>query len=410
MKTISEENITTQEVSGFNPELESQSIDSREIETAFGESLSKMLDIETWLPGEDLASMYSRLEAEVEQAVRQESRIRERIRQEVFPRLEKRPGAPAHAGVFRATIADIEKIHRGLLFNGGVEACDGTSVIHDSLPLTIVQIGICLVSYHRDQGSWVHRLYRRDLRATALDPVEEALQVLERRQKRTGFDVHSHRDKLTDLARRGMMTYAERAVLFHKSESLWRMGHGSPAPYELLTGSGNTQLLSKSLDLLTKLIGYKRFVFIPSTPNERTLLTIGDALRPLEYAIVDTVQDTINRIAAGHYRGEWAKFRDQIEDFSNEFGPQIVIGIYRASDMAPAQIFYAHLDYAHEAALIALADSVLQEHRGFPMLIDLANTVCSATFGGDTFSATTQLAYAEAGEPFRFMPERKTRR
>jgi hypothetical protein len=81
--------------------------------------------------------------------------------------------------VYRAEISNIEKTHRGLLFNGRVEACDGTSVPFDSLPITIVQIGICTVSYRGDQGSWVHRLYRRDLRMDGTDPVAETLDVIE---------------------------------------------------------------------------------------------------------------------------------------------------------------------------------------------------------------------------------------
>jgi hypothetical protein len=78
--------------------------------------------------------------------------------------------------------------------------------------------------------------------------------------------------------------------------------------------------------------------------------------------------------------------------------------------MAPPQLFYAHRDHAHEAALIAMADSVMQEHRGFPMLVDLADTVCRSTFGADSFTASTQLAHAQAGEPFRYLTERQTRR
>jgi hypothetical protein len=83
--------------------------------------------------------------------------------------------------------------------------------------------------------------------------------------------------------------------------------------------------------------------------------------------------------------------------------------MYRASSLAPAQMFYAHADHAHEAALIVLADSVLQEHRGFPMLIDLADGVCRATFGGEVFDVSARVAYAQAGEPFRYASERSTR-
>src|SRR5712691_7032103 len=174
------------ETSLRNDEL--ASIESDDFGTAFGESLANTLDLQTWLPGENLANLYGRLEQEIQQAVEQENRIRERVRREVFPRLSKRKSATTGAGVYAASVADVEKIHRGLLFNGQVEACDGTSVPFDTLPITIVQIGVCLVSYRGDQGSWVHRLYRRDLRIGGLDPVEEAVQLLDERQKRSGYD------------------------------------------------------------------------------------------------------------------------------------------------------------------------------------------------------------------------------
>ena len=108
--------------------------------------------------------------------------------------------------------------------------------------------------------------------------------------------------------------------------------------------------------------------------------------------------------------GEWAGLVQRVKDFGHDLGPRIVKGVFRASELCPAQMFYAHEECAHEAALIALADSVLQEDRGFPMLIDLADTLCGATFGRETLLGSTQTAYAEAGEPFRYLTERQTRR
>jgi len=207
------------------------------------------------------------------------------------------------------------------------------------------------------------------------------------------------------------MAYAERAVLLDRADAEWRMGHGSPTPYELITGSGMVELARASLTLMRRIVDHKRFVFIPSSTSARDLMTIGNALNPLEYAIVDTNRDTLDRIAGGHYRGEgWGDVREAVQNFVEECGSKIVVGMYRASKLSPAQIFYAHVDLAHEAAIIALADSVLQEHRGFPMLIDLADSVCQASFGADIFSASTQIAYASAGEPFRYLSERNTRR
>ena len=111
------------------------------------------------------------------------------------------------------------------------------------------------------------------------------------------------------------------------------------------------------------------------------LLTIGNALQPLEYAIVDTLETACERIAdAATTAATWGGLADRSSDFVDECGSE---DRHRACT-APRrwrrpQVFYAHVDHVHEAALIAMADSVLQEHRGFPMLIDLADTVCRAT-------------------------------
>src|SRR5216683_3000734 len=366
-------------------------MEANQFQAAFGESVENPLDIDTWQLGDDLAAMYSALEQQVTQAVEQEGRIRERIRTELFPYVFTHPQAPARAGCYKVDVATLERIHRGLLFNGGVEACDGTSLVHDSLPITIAQIGVSLVSYQGNQGTWVHRLYRRDSAAA-----------------------QSARDKLSDFTRRGIMEYAERAILLHKSEALWRMGHGHPVPYELLTGGGlviegDMPLLRYSMKMWRELLMQQtRWVFVTSAPSDRVLLTLGDALRPLEFALVGTPMQSMRDIAAGHLpSGKGLKA--EVQAFVEELGPQIVIGLYRASSQAPARLFYAHRDHACLAASIAMADSVLQEHRGFPMLIDLADTVCRTTFGSSTFRGFIEQAYTEAGTPFRYLGERETR-
>jgi hypothetical protein len=171
------------------------------------------------------------------------------------------------------------------------------------------------------------------------------------------------------------------------------------------------ELLERSLDLLHGLIDHKRFVFVPSGPADRMSLTIGNALRPLEIAILDSLEESLMRLVdRGHYRGDWAALVDDVRDFAHTKGRQIIKGAFRASALAPVQLFYAHEECAHEAALIVIADSVLQEDRGFPMLIDLADTLCRATFGPETLTGSTQVAYSEAGEPYRYLSERQTRR
>jgi len=394
-----------------------EGIGAEEFREGFGESLERVLDLGTWSLGADLGEIYRRVSEEVRDAVRQEDEVCARIRAEIFPKLATRVSAPKGAGVYRAAVGDIERVHRGLLFNGGVEACDSTIQSCDTLPLTIFQIGVCLVSYLGNQGTWAQRLFRRDLRATDLDPTEALYELLERRNARAGRD-RPGRDQLSRLARRGLMAYAERAILLGESGATWRLGRGSPAPFELLTGSGSAELMIESTRMIRRLVEeHRKFVFVASEPSERMLLSIGQALRPLEYAIVRTLHDEIERMvemvrfppsAAADTiwdgvrlspAGWLARFRDVV-------GPQVAVGVYRATALAPARVFYAHVDHAELAAHIAIADSLLQEQRGFPLLIDLADTICQGVFRRESLEAPVQAAYAEAGVPWRFMGER----
>ncbi len=396
-------------------------ISAEEFREGFGEDLRQTLDLNTWFTGEDLDVVYSRIEAEVREAVAQEEALRKTIREVIFPRLGGRLDAPKGAGVYEASRGNLERIHRGLLFNGGVEACDGTRQVHDTLPLTIFQIGVSLVSYQGNQGTWGHRLFRRDLRVSGGDPTKEMLQILERREQRGGLNQPSRRDTLSELAQRGIMAYAERAILLERSAATWRMGHGNPAPYELITGSGNLDLMIESTKIIRRLVeDHQKFVFVASEPSDRLLLTIGQALRPQEYAIVRTLKEMIDKtVEHGHYRmrttvdttwdGQTLKPQDWIIRFRDVVAPQVVVGVYRATRLAPAQVFYAHVDHADIAAHIVLADSVLQEHRGFPLLIDLADNVCSRVFGGDTLTGPVSTAYADTGAPWRYLSERATR-
>jgi hypothetical protein len=398
-------------------------VSSEDFAEGFGETLHETLDLNGWTHGTDLGALFRRTEAQIEQAVAHEDVWRRKIRDEVFP-LIKEPahGGPESAGVYAASTGDLEDVLQNLLFKGAVEACDGTQKVVDTIPLTIYQIGVSLTSYRGNQGSWGHRMFRRDLRVTGGDPTTEMIELLKRRAERGALYRPNHRDGLQELARRGIMAYAERAVLLRRSVARWRMGHGNPAPFELLTGGGSMELMVEGTRVIRELVEqHQRFVYVASEPGDRLLLTIGQALRPLEYAILGTLRDKIDHIVRnGHYRaygnadaiwdGEGLTPRDWISRFRDVVGSQVIYGVYRATSLAPAQVFYAHVDHAHVAATIAIADSMLEEHRGFPMLIRLADGVCAQVFGADTLSGPVADAYAEAGAPFQYFSERATRR
>src|SRR6202021_2485987 len=135
-----------------------------------------------------------------DRAVAFEKDHEKRVREYTFPRISKGEGAPPEAGFYpNLTVDEIAAVHSGLLFNGGVACFDGTVQFHDTLALTIHQIGICLVAYTGNQGSWSTRLYRRDLREDKGDPVEVLNAILERRSRRAGLNKPDRRDALSAL-------------------------------------------------------------------------------------------------------------------------------------------------------------------------------------------------------------------
>src|SRR5262249_24460045 len=154
------------------------------------------------------------------------------------------------AGYWPVPLEEIQSVHRGLLFNGATDCCDGTMQQYDSLALTIYQIGVCLVSYAGNRGSWSTQLFLRDLHQTPGDPVTETVALLEARAHRGGLNQPDRRDGLSELAERAVMSYAEMAALVDHSQTLWKLGHGSPAPYQLLSGAGNPDVMIRSVRLL----------------------------------------------------------------------------------------------------------------------------------------------------------------
>ena len=137
------------------------------------------------------------------------------------------------------------------------------------------------------------------------------------------------------------------------------------------------------------------------------MITIGNALEAREYVLIETAKTGLEKIInQGHARNLMLEYQNE---FIEKYGDQVVVGLFKSSNMAPAHVFYAHRDHFQTAALIAISDGILQEHRGFPMLIDLADQICYSTFSPDTFFASVRQAYADAGQPFRFLGERETR-
>jgi len=401
----------------FSPDDEF-GVSTRAFEEQFGESILETLNVEKWRIGIDLNEEFRRFRDEVREAEQSENSKEKEIRERFFPLLAKLENMPKNAGKHEALQEDLEATHRGLLFNGGVEACDGIVQIHDTLPLTIYQIGVSLVSYQGDQNNWGQRFFRHELRRKGID-VDELIQFLERRDRRDSSTRPPGGDQLGELVQNAMLQYAERAVLLRHSQAVWRMGHGNPVTYELLTGGNNLDLMVLATEMLRELIEQRqRFVFVASEPRDRLYLTIGQALRPMEYAIMGTLDDRLGtwfrqaRFKIGVSKKllwdqELIDSAEWIPRFIERVASKVVVGLFRTTLLAPPQVFYAHEDHSKIAAHIAIADSMLRV-QGTPLLLHMAQHTCNAVFG-DSLEALAEQAYAAAGAHNRYFSGRSHR-
>ncbi|MBJ6761787.1 hypothetical protein JGU66_13515 [Myxococcaceae bacterium JPH2] len=390
---------------GAPPEVPDTMYGDDDYREAFGEELSSTLDLDRWSTGLDLDRVMERFRQEIATAVHKEGRLRAAVRSEIFPMLGTRSRALPEAGVYKVTPEEISLIHERLLFRGKVDAVAGSHAAHDSLPIGISQLGVGIVGYQGTTGAFSQRLFRKEMSSRATNPLQEAKDFIAMRQNR----YKGPKDTLSRMACRGIRTYAERVALLTKSSAEWRMGLGNPCAHELLSGSGFASLLRCSLSVLQRLIHeHKKFVFVSGALHDRGFLTMGFALDAGEYCLLETLQSDSEDIVEGWEYG--AKSKRMAWEFVRDSTPNIVKGLYRVSDYSAPRLFYAHREHVHEAAWIAMADSMLRPERGFPMLLDVAEMTCRTAFGDDGFLGLVHDAYAQAGANLQFFSERTPRR
>ncbi len=402
---------------------EKQAPDNASEDTEYDQTLARefaaALDLSTWTPGERLSELSARLERDVALAARHEGEMGPKVISVLKETLQSAPDRSRESGLYDLTPDVITAACRNVLFNGNVEACDGTRIVVNTLPVTVVQIGICLTSYlgTGDGGSIVHRLYRHDITRPNNDVEQQVRDFISQRARRKRRSRDASDDDsmpLSDLLCRALMIYGERAMLADRSDRVWRLGHGSPMPHEMLVGSGREELTWASLTVLRGLLaGHKRFIFVPSEISDHAVLTIANSLTPLQYAVLRNTRDIIEGYISNssyerpHYKAKG--IYQALRAFQEDVGSKVVLCVYRTSWFSPGGVFYAHEDHVHAAAQIVMADSALQEHRGFPNLIDIADRMCRGMFDSGGVAAQVHAVLARSGAPFRYFNERFSR-
>jgi hypothetical protein len=361
------------------------------LEEALGQSLRQALDLEQWDDHAGLQVMMDRIPAAIRKSVVAERQLHIDIRANILQKLKSLTDTPTMAGVYSVDDAHLKAARRNILLAGRITAVDAANTGHDGVTTSLVAVGVCMTRYDTAMHSWRTTFLRQDYQANHTDVVTGLKEFLDKRQSQGSVD---QRDNMTNLLRRGITASMERKALLLRTNTPWRLGHGVPTPLEILTGSGSMELIDEMIPTLEQLLlQHKRWVFVSERDASRVLLTIAGALRPGQIAILQKGKLVLQKMVE---RGTYDSVRKaNVLDFAERLGEAMVVGGFRATPQAPAQLFFAHAEHALEAGVIALADAALQPQRGYPLLLELARLGAKSGLGIESFGSLVEAAYSK---------------
>lgn len=313
---------------------------------------------------------------ELSEDLSREKEIRQRIRAEL---LSQRFSIRQYKSNLSAAEA--------LLFNGRVVGVDGTIVKQRTLSGLRCQIGVVAVNYNNKRVQTAYFISEASLRTTVQDLVE----VLKSRETKNRI--------LSEMVVRALMLYREREVAVRPEfANCHKLLHGPLFPFELMTGLGKMRALESTLSILEKLAEDEKVMSIISTSTQDDYLTLGAALEPGEYMVDESfsVGDEINANHDFFDESKWrAKEHARVEAFLKEVAGDILIGVIKVAQRP--YVFHAHRKVFDESAAIIARDARLQHEKGFPLLIDYADTLCSNYFPASDFTSILNYRLARDG-------------
>lgn len=293
------------------------------------------------------------------------------------------------------------------LFGGRVCAVDGTVCIVPSTSGGRARIAVVATSYQADKIERVVYVSYRQL----AEPVTDAADYF---KKLKSINTSS------SLFMRAVMAYAERDLALRRPEE-WKFVHGELVPYELRTGLGRTRALPQCLELGARLVENKCTVGVVEGSEDIGLLNAVEMLDRLEYVEARGLDHDLGEYLEGapdpedpsqRLRGAHFNEADQerFKDFIRRYAKQIRVGIFKVG-LKPF-IFQAHVENFERAAALVMMDASMQPLRGFPLLIDYADQICSGHLSSKDFERQIHFKTARFGiEALGYeIDPRKTRR
>lgn len=270
------------------------------------------------------------------------------------------------------------------LFGCQVSAVDGTHSMYTMLSGLRCRIGVAATSYKNKRTDGIVFVSEQSVHP----PESSVLDILKNRK--------SENKLISNMLIRAIMFYMERKIGLDRGEK-WVMFNGPVIPYELRTGIGKLRALEPCLSLCQQVLERKTIVGVIGTSTEPEIVSLGLALNNKEYIKLRSFKEDLDEyLPAAHFNvTDEARFRKFIESH----GDLLDVGIYKAGQRA--YLFHAHREYFDEAASIIMRDSLFQSYRGYPLLIDYADSLCTHMLASSDFKRMVDFKLAKAGSlPF----------
>lgn len=270
-----------------------------------------------------------------------------------------------------------------LLFGSMVCASDGTYATVDLSTTGIKgQIGIVTTSYVNKRTDYVSYFFEPLVTISE----KEFTDVLTARRKM------SESEGISSSHIKSIMLFMERQKILEREEP-WKLVNGDIFPYELRTGQGRLRGLKACLDLGRRILNCPTFIGVTANSKDRVLNTLGRGLNAMEYVDIKSYKDEIDHFLENAHFNESDMAMSQ--EFAKTYGNNFRVGLYKIARRP--YIFFAHRDKFDDAASIVMRDSLFQPTRGYPLLIDYADSICTRLVAASDFKKQVNYKLAKHG-------------
>jgi hypothetical protein len=290
---------------------------------------------------------------------------------------------------------------KNLLSSGEVVGIDGTIATHKTITGTMAQIGVVAVNYLNEK-------------------IQHSYFISEARYKQDIEDVaeylYSHETVnkvVSSMVLRAALQVRERELgLDDKFKDKYKIYHGPLIPFEMLANPGKAELkiLDVTLEILEKIIANRKCFSIVSRSQNDAYIRIGLSLNAGEYVRLkksvglEIIEDRTLLKDKDRWREE--DFL-KVNNFVNKRASKIKVGVIKVSQRP--YVFHAHEEIFDLAARLIFRDSMFQKEKGFPLLIDYADNLCSTYFKASDFNKIIEYQLASEGEFLSEMSEETLR-